>query len=115
MPERIINRFWKEGIIPTLNQSDEPLVIPQMNDIGLGNRVAVSIRKDHEVLGYIWVLESGRTLTEEGLFDLKFAASKAKNQLLQLNIHKKKEETLREWSAEAELPMHTFAYAPIKR
>jgi DNA-binding PucR family transcriptional regulator len=92
VPERVINRFWKEGVIPTLNQSDEPLVIPQINDIGLGNRVAISIRKNNEVLGYIWVLEVGRTLTKEDLVDLKLAASKAKNQLLQLNLQKKKKE-----------------------
>ncbi|WP_227936928.1 PucR family transcriptional regulator [Alkalihalobacillus deserti] len=92
VPERVINRFWKEGVIPALNQSDEPIVIPQINDIGLGNRVAVSIRKNNEVLGYIWVLEVGRTLTKEDLTDLKIAASKAKNQLLQLNLQKKKKE-----------------------
>ncbi|MDV2685691.1 helix-turn-helix domain-containing protein [Alkalihalophilus lindianensis] len=92
VPEKVINRFWKEGVIPTLNQSDEPLVIPQIHDIGLGNRVAVSIRKNNEVLGYIWVLEVGRTLTKEDLADLKLAASKAKNQLLQLNMQKKKKE-----------------------
>ncbi|MFC0561218.1 PucR family transcriptional regulator [Halalkalibacter alkalisediminis] len=92
VPERVINRFWKEGVIPTLNQSDQPLVIPQINEIGLGNRIAVSIRKNNEVLGYIWVLEVGRTLTKEDLTDLKLAASKAKNQLLQLNLQKKKKE-----------------------
>ncbi|ERN51366.1 helix-turn-helix domain-containing protein [Alkalihalophilus marmarensis] len=92
VPEKVINRFWKEGVIPTLNQSDEPLIIPQINDIGLGNRVAVSIRKNNEVLGYIWVLEVGRKLTADDLADLKFAASKAKNQLLQLNMQKKKKE-----------------------
>ncbi|KGA98153.1 transcriptional regulator [Alkalihalobacillus alcalophilus ATCC 27647 = CGMCC 1.3604] len=92
VPERVINKFWKEGVIPKLNQSDEPLVIPQINDIGLGNRVAVSIRKEKEVLGYIWVLEVGRSLTKEDLSDLKIAASKAKSQLLQLKIQKKKKE-----------------------
>ncbi|WP_100371667.1 PucR family transcriptional regulator [Bacillus sp. FJAT-45037] len=92
VPERVINRFWKEGVIPTLNQSDDPLVIPSINEIGLGNRVAISIRKNNEVLGYIWVLEIGRTLTQTDLNDLKQAANKAKNQLLQLNMQKKKKE-----------------------
>ncbi|WP_353625757.1 hypothetical protein [Bacillus sp. JCM 19041] len=58
VPERVINRFWKDGVIPTLNKSDEPLVIPTISDIGLGNRVAISIRKNEEVLGYIGFLRS---------------------------------------------------------
>ena len=80
--ERVINKFWKEGVIPKLNTSNEPLVIPQINEIGLGNRIAVSIRKDQEVLGYIWILELEKKLNENDLADLKLAASKAKNQLL---------------------------------
>ncbi|MDT8858892.1 helix-turn-helix domain-containing protein [Alkalihalobacillus sp. MEB130] len=92
VPERVIHRFWKEGVIPTLNQSDEPLVIPEIGDIGLGNRVAISIRSNQEVLGYIWVSEVGCTLNEQDLADLKLIASKAKNQLLQLNLQKKKKE-----------------------
>ncbi|MCL7747521.1 PucR family transcriptional regulator [Halalkalibacter alkaliphilus] len=92
VPERVIHRFWKEGVIPTLNQSDEPLVIPEIGEIGLGNRVAISIRQNQEVLGYIWVLEIGCTLNDQDLTDLKLIASKAKNQLLQLNLQKKKKE-----------------------
>lgn len=92
VPEKVINRFWREGVIPALNQSDEPVIISEMAEIGLGNRVAVSIRKNDEVLGYIWVSEVGRTLTKEDLTFLKRAASKAKNQLLQLNMQKKKKE-----------------------
>ncbi|WP_078394339.1 PucR family transcriptional regulator [Shouchella patagoniensis] len=92
VPERVINRFWKDGVIPTLNKSDDPLVIPTISDIGLGNRVAISIRKNEEVLGYIWVLEVGRSLTEQDLADLKLAAIKARNQLLQLNLQTKRRE-----------------------
>ncbi|KHF40125.1 PucR family transcriptional regulator [Halalkalibacter okhensis] len=92
VPERVIHRFWKEGVIPTLNQSDEPLIIPEIGEIGLGNRVAISIRQNQEVLGYIWVLEVGRTLNDQDLADLKMIAGKAKNQLLQLNLQKKKKE-----------------------
>ncbi|MBM7840732.1 DNA-binding PucR family transcriptional regulator [Alkalihalobacillus xiaoxiensis] len=92
VPERVINRFWKDGVIPTLNKSDEPLVIPTINEIGLGNRVAISIRKNEEVLGYIWVLEVGRSLTNQDLADLKIAALKARNQLLQLNLQTKRKE-----------------------
>lgn len=92
VPEKVINRFWKEGVIPALNQSNEPVIISEMTEIGLGRRVAVSIRKNEEVLGYIWVSESGRTLSKDELELLKTAASKAKNELLQLNMQRKRKE-----------------------
>ncbi|WP_173918156.1 CdaR family transcriptional regulator [Halobacillus sp. Marseille-Q1614] len=92
VPEQVINRFWKEGVIPTLNQSDEPQVISEINDIGLGNRVAVSIRQNKEVLGYIWVLEVGRSLSDQDLADLTFFAGKAKSLLLQLKKQRSRKE-----------------------
>ncbi|WP_082232093.1 PucR family transcriptional regulator [Halobacillus massiliensis] len=92
VPEQVINRFWKEGVIPTLNQSDEPLVISQISEIGLGNRVAISIRQNNEVLGYIWVLEVGRNLSEQDLGDLKLFAGKARSLLLQLKKQRSKKE-----------------------
>ncbi|ARK28715.1 PucR family transcriptional regulator [Halalkalibacter krulwichiae] len=92
VPEKVVNRFWKEGVIPTLNQSDEPLDIEDISDIGLRNRVAVSIRKNQEVLGYIWVIEVDTKLTTKDKQLLKLAASKAKNLLLQLNMQKKRRE-----------------------
>ncbi|WP_099305217.1 PucR family transcriptional regulator [Bacillus sp. Marseille-P3800] len=92
VPERVINRFWKDGVIPKLNHSDEPLVIPTIDEIGLRNRVAISIRKNEEVLGYIWVVDVNGTLTTEHLDLLKLAAQKARNQLLQLNLQNKKKE-----------------------
>ncbi|RCO07937.1 PucR family transcriptional regulator, partial [Bacilli bacterium] len=54
VPEKVINRLWKERVIPQLMQSGEPLRIPEIKEIGLGNRVAISIRNHNEVLGYIW-------------------------------------------------------------
>lgn len=92
VPERVINRFWKDGVIPKLNHSDDPLVIPTIDEIGLGNRVAISIRKNDEVLGYIWVVDLHRRLHDQSLLVLKMAAQKARNQLLQFNLQKKKKE-----------------------
>ncbi|MFC0558995.1 PucR family transcriptional regulator [Halalkalibacter alkalisediminis] len=92
VPEKVVNRFWKDGVIPALNQSNEPLDIHSITEMGLRNRVAVSIRKNNEVLGYIWVIEVNRKLTHEEKQLLKLAASKAKNLLLQLNLQKKRRE-----------------------
>ncbi|WP_227938746.1 PucR family transcriptional regulator [Alkalihalobacillus deserti] len=92
VPEKVINRFWKDGVIPALNQSNEPLDIHSISELGLRNRVAVSIRKNSEVLGYIWVIEVDTKLSDQEKQLLKLAASKAKNLLLQLNLQKKRRE-----------------------
>ncbi len=92
VPEKVINQLWKEGIIPALNQSKEPIRIKNMNEIGLGRRVAISIWLQDEVIGYIWALEIDKILTEQELGLLKKAADSVKNKLLQLQAHKKKKE-----------------------
>ncbi|NCT35172.1 hypothetical protein GTW56_00020 [Bacillus sp. EB93] len=60
-----------------------PIKIGAINDVGLGNRVAVSIRKNNEVLGFL-ALEVNEPFTEEDMKFLQFAAKEAKNQLQQL-------------------------------
>jgi len=88
VPEKVINSLWKEGVIPALLKSDEPIRVKKIDEIGLGNRIAIAIRKNKEALGYIWVLEIDRYLQEEDLEILKKAAKAAKSQLLQLQIRK---------------------------
>ncbi|MGG5252580.1 PucR family transcriptional regulator [Neobacillus sp. SM06] len=92
VPEKVINQLWKEGIIPALNQSKKPIRIKNMNEIGLGRRVAISIWLQDEVIGYIWALEIDKILTEQELGLLIKAADSVKNKLLQLQTHKKKKE-----------------------
>ncbi|MCS0673162.1 CdaR family transcriptional regulator [Cytobacillus firmus] len=90
VPEKVINRLWKERVIPQLMQSGEPLRIPEIKEIGLGNRVAISIRNHNEVLGYIWAVEEETLLTESKLNLLKLAAQSARTEMLRLNAQKKK-------------------------
>ncbi|HEY2422360.1 MAG TPA: helix-turn-helix domain-containing protein [Neobacillus sp.] len=92
VPEKVINQLWKEGTIPTLLKSKEPIRVESMNEIGLGNRVAISIWKQEEVLGFIWALEVDKSLTDEDFGLLKKAADAAKNKLLQLQTRKNKKE-----------------------
>ncbi|WP_096188925.1 PucR family transcriptional regulator [Evansella halocellulosilytica] len=92
VPEKVINSLWREGIIPKLNYSDDPVRISEITGVGLGNRVAVAIRSKEEVLGYIWVVEIDHKLSEKDMILLKYAAQSAKNQLLQLKVRKKKKE-----------------------
>lgn len=98
VPEKVINQLWKEGTIPALLKTDQPIRVKNMNDIGLGHRVAISIWKQEEILGFIWALEIEKTLSEEELGLLKKAADSAKNKLLQLQTRRnRKEERFQEF------------------
>jgi DNA-binding PucR family transcriptional regulator len=90
VPEKVINSLWKEGVIPALLKDTEPIRVKSIDDIGLGNRVAVSIRNKEDVLGFIWALEIEKTLTEQDYALLKRAAAAVKNKLLQLQTRKNK-------------------------
>ncbi|WP_040204364.1 PucR family transcriptional regulator [Neobacillus jeddahensis] len=92
VPEKVINQLWKEGTIPALLKTREPIRVKNMNDIGLNHRVAISIWKQEEVLGFIWAIEIDKILTEEDFDLLKKAADAAKNKLLQLQTRKNKKE-----------------------
>ncbi|WP_042455133.1 PucR family transcriptional regulator [Neobacillus dielmonensis] len=92
VPEKVINQLWKEGTIPALLKTREPIRVQTMNEIGLGNRVAISIWKNEEVLGFIWALEIDKSLSDKELYQLKKAADAVKNKLLQLQTRKNKKE-----------------------
>lgn len=92
VPEKVINSLWKEGVIPALLNSRNPVRVKTLADIGLGDRVAVSIWKNEEVLGFIWALEIDKKLEEEDLSLLKQAAEATKNKLLQVQTRKNKKE-----------------------
>jgi DNA-binding PucR family transcriptional regulator len=92
VPEKVINNLWKEGIIPKLLETNEPVRVKNINEIGLGDRIAISIWKNEEVLGFIWAVEIEKALGDEEVDLLKKAANVLKNKLLQLQIRKYKRE-----------------------
>ncbi|MFP7734019.1 PucR family transcriptional regulator [Priestia aryabhattai] len=92
VPEKVINNLWKEGIIPKLLETNEPVRVKNIHEIGLGDRIAISIWKNDEVLGFIWAVEIERALGDEEVELLKKAANVLKNKLLQLQIRKYKRE-----------------------
>ncbi|CAH0344227.1 helix-turn-helix domain-containing protein [Bacillus sp. CECT 9360] len=92
VPEKVINSLWKEGILPALLKDEKPVQVPSIDDVGLGKRAAISIRKNNEVLGFIWALEASKPFSEEDMVFLQLAAKEAKNQLLQLQLRKKRKE-----------------------
>ncbi|MGE6258096.1 PucR family transcriptional regulator [Heyndrickxia sporothermodurans] len=92
VPENVIHTLWKNGVMPKLFESDEPVIIPAIEKVGLGNRIAVSVRKNNEVLGFIWAQTDNKKLGEDKLKLLKEAAKLVKNQLLQHQLKKRKVE-----------------------
>ncbi|GKU83752.1 CdaR family transcriptional regulator [Niallia sp. NCCP-28] len=79
VPEKVINRLWKDGVIPQLLQSKKPIRIQEKKEIGLGNRVAISIWRGEEVIGYIWAVEIKELLTDEQMRILEHAAAIGKH------------------------------------
>ncbi|MED0988074.1 PucR family transcriptional regulator [Bacillus paramycoides] len=90
VPEKVINNLWKEGVIPTLLKSREPIHVKKIDNIGFGDRVAVSIWHKEDVLGFIWALEIERSFTEQDYALLKKSAEAVKSKLLQLQTRKNK-------------------------
>ncbi|WP_142830874.1 PucR family transcriptional regulator [Planococcus soli] len=92
VPEKVINRLWKEGVIPKLLQTDGALRIPHIEDIGLRDRVAIAIRKNNETLGYIWVVEDQKKLNGAQLELLQDAAVAATPLMAKLYQNRKRKE-----------------------
>jgi hypothetical protein len=83
VPEPVINGLWKSGVMKKLMETDEPVIISPLPDIGLGNRVAISIRSDNEILGFIWAHTKSKTFQKEELILFKMAAQLVKKHFLQ--------------------------------
>ena len=92
VPEKVINSLWKHGVMQRLANSANPVRVSAIDAVGLGNRVAISVRKDGEILGYIWVIEEQQRLDEDQILHLQQAAIAVSRKLLQLRISRIKEE-----------------------
>lgn len=92
VPEHVINSLWKHGVMSKLFESDDPVIVPAIEKVGLGNRIAVSVRKNNEVLGFIWAQTTDKTFGEDKLELLKEASNLVKKQLLKHQIKKRKAE-----------------------
>ncbi|TCP30922.1 DNA-binding PucR family transcriptional regulator [Scopulibacillus darangshiensis] len=87
VPGKVINNLWKDGTIPKLLASDEPVRVKSIDEVGLGDRVAISIWRNNEVLGFIWALEINKKLSDQDLELLKKAAQAVKSKLLKMHVH----------------------------
>lgn len=92
VPEPVIRSLWQAGVMQRLMASDEPIRVEGIQEVGLGERLAVAIRKSGELLGYVWVAESGKPFGEHGRRRLAQGAQAAKIKLLQAQTSSRGEE-----------------------
>ncbi|WP_152656073.1 CdaR family transcriptional regulator [Oceanobacillus sp. CFH 90083] len=83
VPDKVINGLWKNGAMPKLIDNDQPVIIPEIKEIGLGNRIAISIWKNNEILGFIWAHTGNKEYAADDLEALKKAAQQVKKFILQ--------------------------------
>ncbi|MFM1653141.1 PucR family transcriptional regulator [Brevibacillus sp. B_LB10_24] len=115
VPEKVLTRLWKDGVFQQLFTQDDPVHIPAKDEVGLGKRVAIAIRKGPDILGYIWAQEVNRAITAEDDEVLRQAAKAAVPRLLQRQGKGKAEEQRRkEFFWELLLGNHT-SEAAIKQ
>ncbi|RST61593.1 PucR family transcriptional regulator [Siminovitchia terrae] len=87
----ILEKFMDEGIVDRLKTLPEPFRVEKIEEIGLNQRVVVSAKYKNHVLGFIWVQETDRLLTEDELsflLEVSFHVGKLLYQNKQLKLKK---------------------------
>lgn len=64
-PLPILEKFREDGIIDKLKSVAKPFRVKRMEEIGLNQRIVVSIKNKHDILGYLWVQEIDNPLSEK--------------------------------------------------
>lgn len=59
VPSTVIIGLRKKGVMHELESSTHPIRIPAVMEVGLGPRLAMCIKHQQEILGYIWVVDRG--------------------------------------------------------
>ncbi|SDJ35290.1 PucR family transcriptional regulator [Salimicrobium halophilum] len=92
VPERVVNGLWKEGVMGELFESTSPVFVSPIPSIGLGNRIAISVWKNKEVLGFIWAQTEEVKVSTEQLEKLREASRIAARHLIKQRDRKRKNE-----------------------
>ncbi len=59
VPNTVIIGLRKKGVMHQLENAAHPIRIPAVMEVGLGPRLAMCIKHQQEILGYIWVVDRG--------------------------------------------------------
>lgn len=96
VPNAVIIGLRKKGIMQQLESSAHPIRIPAVMEVGLGPRLAVCIKYQKEILGYIWVVDTGNLIEGHAEGILEKAAGIVGRYLLKRRGWKTKQEKAHE-------------------
>ncbi|MEH7391308.1 PucR family transcriptional regulator [Bacillus sp. JJ1474] len=66
-PISILEKFMDEGIVEKLKTETKPFRVKEIKDIGLNQRVVLSLKHKNKILGFIWIQEVNDLLTDHEL------------------------------------------------
>ncbi|WP_340020860.1 helix-turn-helix domain-containing protein [Paenibacillus sp. FSL K6-1096] len=92
VPSAVIIGLRKKGVMHELESSSHPIRIPAVMEVGLGPRLAMCIRHQQEILGYIWVVDRGNLAAGQAEEIVEKAAGIAGRYLLKQRGWKTKQE-----------------------
>lgn len=92
VPDQVIGSLWRDGILPRLLESETPIRIAAISEVGLSERVATAIRSGTRVVGFIWVLETEQPFSDREMALLMKAARAARTKMAQWQLQRHKED-----------------------
>ncbi|MEK5035205.1 helix-turn-helix domain-containing protein [Paenibacillus sp. FSL R7-0302] len=92
VPSTVIIGLRKKGVMHELESSTHPIRIPAVMEVGLGPRLAMCIKYQQEILGYIWVVDRGNLAAGQAEELVEKAAGIAGRYLLKQRGWKTKQE-----------------------
>lgn len=92
VPDQVIGSLWRDGVIPRLLDSETPIRIAAISEVGLSERVATALRSGTRVVGFIWVLETEKPFSDREMALLMKAARAARTKMAQWQLQRHKED-----------------------
>lgn len=96
VPNTVIIGLHKKGVMQQLENASHPIRIPAVMEVGLGPRLAMCIKHQKEILGYIWVVDRGNLAEGQAESVVEKAAGIAGRYLLKQRGWKMKQEKTHE-------------------
>ncbi|WP_052087887.1 PucR family transcriptional regulator [Paenibacillus wynnii] len=96
VPNHVIIGLRKKGVMQQLETAAHAIRIPAVMEVGLGPRLAICIKNHKEILGYIWVVDTGNLEAGHAESIIEKAAGIAGRYLLKQRGWKIKQEKTQE-------------------
>ena len=96
VPNHVIIGLRKKGVMQQLENTAQAIRIPAVMEVGLGPRLAICIKHQKEILGYIWVVDTGNLAEGHAESIVEKAAGIAGRYLLKQRGWKLKQEKTQE-------------------